>query len=663
MLGALAVHDGGGPVDLGTPKTRALLAVLLTRPNRPLTVATLIDALWPDGPPRTAAKNLQAYVHHLRRELGADRISRQGPAYLLHVDPGELDADRFAALVAAAGGAPEASAVTLYGQALDLWRGEPFADLPGLPVVEAHARRLTEARRAARERMIDLESRVVFGSRAEAHAWFDSELANMLAVIDHAAHHGPVEYSWRLTATLLDHFRHRQYLTEWLSAGHTASAAAHREGDRAAAAEMDICMGIAYTVAGDLDRGLRHFDDAGRAFDRLGDRTAAARARNGAGIVHATSGRTERARQCFRAAVADGQAADDRESTARYLMNLCNLEYQVGDLVDALEHYRQVLDMPYANIHLVHLNVGQLCVETGDLDRATDHLQRGMAIATTLGDRLSAAQFRVALARASNECGDLPAAQAHLAMAETLAGDVREPGLRDSIHSAQCEVRLAAGEPDRAQEYAEQHVATIATYGGVRYEILALQVLADVYTATGRTADAVAHARRSLDLALDSGQRGQQTYGWVTLAEADLARGHFATAADSAEKAQALCRQTGQLPLRARALRVLGECRWATDEPDLARECWRQATELLAGTTAGASTRRALASLPHSSDGAPIRDISGTIRRCEITSGNFACSHRCIGATPIDTVEQSAPRRPGRAAREGTSVREGGRAM
>src|SRR5690349_17221453 len=70
ILGDLTVRRGGLPVDIGSPKVRLLLAVLLSRPDRPVPSEFLMTALWGERPPRSARKNLQLYVHLLRKALG-----------------------------------------------------------------------------------------------------------------------------------------------------------------------------------------------------------------------------------------------------------------------------------------------------------------------------------------------------------------------------------------------------------------------------------------------------------------------------------------------------------------------------------------------------------------------------------------------------------------
>ena len=105
-LGPLEVlGDDGVPVPLGGPRPRALLAQLLLESNTPVSTDRLIDGIWGEAPPASAANALQVHVHALRAALGADRIVTRPPGYLLRVEPDELDAERFERLVAE--GSPE----------------------------------------------------------------------------------------------------------------------------------------------------------------------------------------------------------------------------------------------------------------------------------------------------------------------------------------------------------------------------------------------------------------------------------------------------------------------------------------------------------------------------------------------------------------------------
>ena len=60
----------------------------------------LIDALWGERASPTAAKTVQVYVSNLRKALGNGLVVTEGRGYVLRAEPGQLDVDRFEALVA-----------------------------------------------------------------------------------------------------------------------------------------------------------------------------------------------------------------------------------------------------------------------------------------------------------------------------------------------------------------------------------------------------------------------------------------------------------------------------------------------------------------------------------------------------------------------------------
>ena len=161
ILGSVEAVGDDGPLPLGAPKQRALLALLLLHANTVVTRDRLVDTLWGDDPPRSAVSSLQVYVHGLRKVLGPDRIERHGTGYRLRLDPGELDLARFdrlverAAAALAAGRAGEATEDL--GRALALWVGAPLADLAGEPVHETEAAQLQERRLRALELRHDAE--------------------------------------------------------------------------------------------------------------------------------------------------------------------------------------------------------------------------------------------------------------------------------------------------------------------------------------------------------------------------------------------------------------------------------------------------------------------------------------------------------------------------
>ncbi|MFG1997616.1 BTAD domain-containing putative transcriptional regulator [Spirillospora sp. NPDC048911] len=160
VLGPLEICTGDGSVPL-SPKLRDLLALLLCHSNRTISADRLIDALWPHTTPRTAAKTLQGYVHHLRRALGPDRLVFRPPGYVLVTQSGELDADCFTARVQSGRQAIAAGETDrgthLIREAFALWRGVPYDGQDHLHPTHAEAYRLTELRLSAAEEWAEVE--------------------------------------------------------------------------------------------------------------------------------------------------------------------------------------------------------------------------------------------------------------------------------------------------------------------------------------------------------------------------------------------------------------------------------------------------------------------------------------------------------------------------
>jgi DNA-binding SARP family transcriptional activator/CheY-like chemotaxis protein len=169
LLGRVEAYRDGQPVETGGPKQRAVLASLLLRVGRVVSVEQLIDDLWSDRPPARAAATVQVFVSQLRRALEPERargaaarvLVTASPGYLLDVEPAAVDAHAFTELVARgrealAGGDPgRAAELLLRAEAMP--RGPVMADVPATPFVEAAGARLTELRLGAVEDRIDAE--------------------------------------------------------------------------------------------------------------------------------------------------------------------------------------------------------------------------------------------------------------------------------------------------------------------------------------------------------------------------------------------------------------------------------------------------------------------------------------------------------------------------
>lgn len=154
ILGAI---EAGGPsvmVDLGPPKQRALLAVLLLHCGEIVPTERLIELLWGDDAPRTAAHSIQIYVSELRRALqplGRGRlIITRPPGYVLDAPPDLVDAHIFGRLVdeglsRVTSGDTESAAEALRS-ALALWHGPALSDFVYEEFAQPYIRRLNDLR-------------------------------------------------------------------------------------------------------------------------------------------------------------------------------------------------------------------------------------------------------------------------------------------------------------------------------------------------------------------------------------------------------------------------------------------------------------------------------------------------------------------------------------
>jgi DNA-binding SARP family transcriptional activator/tetratricopeptide (TPR) repeat protein len=169
ILGTVAATRHGQVLDLGPPRQRAVLALLLSRGRDTVPLSRVVEAVWGQDPPRYAVNVVHRHVGALRRvvEPGLPRRAQGGwlrsgaGGYRVAVEEGTLDLLRFRALVARARHRRDrAGRLDLFGEALSLWRGpaaEDIADEFGAdPVIEAVNREHADAAIAGAEDALSL---------------------------------------------------------------------------------------------------------------------------------------------------------------------------------------------------------------------------------------------------------------------------------------------------------------------------------------------------------------------------------------------------------------------------------------------------------------------------------------------------------------------------
>jgi DNA-binding SARP family transcriptional activator len=227
LLGTLVVRDGTRDVPVSAPRQRVLLAALLLRAGRVVSLDALAEVLWESQRPVGARGALHSAVQRLRSTLGpsgAALVETRPPGYLIRVDDGEFDVREFSAL-AARGHAAAASgtwgqAASLLREALGLWRGEPLADVPSQLLRDREAPAIRDQRLRALVTRIDADLRL--GRHGEVLA----ELRQLV------------------TAHSLQEQFHAQLMLSLYRSGRQADAlAAYQDVRRVLAAELGIDPG------------------------------------------------------------------------------------------------------------------------------------------------------------------------------------------------------------------------------------------------------------------------------------------------------------------------------------------------------------------------------------------------------------------------------------
>jgi DNA-binding SARP family transcriptional activator/WD40 repeat protein len=201
VLGPLRVEGASGRVEIRGAKERLLLARLIAAHGHVVPAGALIDTLWGDSPPRSAAKSLQTFVARLRGACGPHLrhgrplIVTEGSGYRLAFDPSQVDAERFARLAdlgrtALEQGQPASAHRTLQS-GLALWRGAAYADVDTADFAVVEATRLEERRLTATEDL--LSALVELGRQDEAVPELEALVRS----------HPLREHAWELLVTAL----------------------------------------------------------------------------------------------------------------------------------------------------------------------------------------------------------------------------------------------------------------------------------------------------------------------------------------------------------------------------------------------------------------------------------------------------------------------------
>ncbi|MBE4741613.1 MULTISPECIES: AfsR/SARP family transcriptional regulator [Streptomyces] len=177
VLGALSVRENGVSVVPTAPKPRQVLALLALNADQVVSVATLIEELWGETPPRSARTTLQTYVLQLReliaealahdeneRCTAKDILTTVPGGYRLESRGGTVDFREFERRAGAGYRAMDAEdytgAARRLADALSLWNGQVLTDIQAGHQIDMEIRRLEEARLCALDQRIEADLRL-----------------------------------------------------------------------------------------------------------------------------------------------------------------------------------------------------------------------------------------------------------------------------------------------------------------------------------------------------------------------------------------------------------------------------------------------------------------------------------------------------------------------
>ncbi|MFF0474256.1 BTAD domain-containing putative transcriptional regulator [Streptomyces sp. NPDC004284] len=200
ILGGLSVRENGVSITPTAAAPRQLLALLTASADQVVPVTVLTEELWPSGPPRGARAELQSHIAELRtlitgalrdaepaeprpgwsdrRTADAILVSQPG-GYRLDTGGGTNDVRQFERAAGAGYRAMEAGdlsrAALRLGEALALWRGEPYAGVAAGPRLRREIERLETSRLSVLDQWV--EAQLGLGRHSE----LVSELTGLVA--------------------------------------------------------------------------------------------------------------------------------------------------------------------------------------------------------------------------------------------------------------------------------------------------------------------------------------------------------------------------------------------------------------------------------------------------------------------------------------------------
>jgi DNA-binding SARP family transcriptional activator/Tfp pilus assembly protein PilF len=424
-----------------------------------------------------------------------------------------------------------------------------------------------------------------FDDHARALTWLDAERPNLVAIVSHAAEHGPRPVAWLLADALRGYCWLRMHTVDWLAVAHAALTAAEADGDLRAQAAAQLSIADAHERQSQSHRAIDHYTRALILNRQTRWPEGQIAVLGNLGNAYWRSGRLQEAADHYTQALTIARQTGWLAGQAVRLGNLGIVYHDLGRLQQAADHYTQALALDRelgsrgAEAHDLE-NLGETYHALGQLDLALEQLTRALSLHREVGDRYGEAETLRILAEVHRDAGRHPHARELAQTALTLA---RETGHRrheaDALNALGT-VHQRLAKPAQAIEY-HQQALRLAREIETRYpEAVALIGLAAAHQHLGRHDQALACAHDAVDLTRQAGFRILEGRALANLASIYLDQAHLDQAADHIKHALDLHRDTGHRLGQARALLLLGHALGRSGDTRAAERRWQQALAL-----------------------------------------------------------------------------------
>ncbi|WP_326585776.1 AfsR/SARP family transcriptional regulator [Streptomyces sp. NBC_00481] len=406
-------------------------------------------------------------------------------------------------------------------------------------------------------------------SAAEAAGWLEAEQANLLAVINHAAHHGPRPAAWHLASVLFGYFWLHLPRATWQAIAQTALDAAVAESDLFGQAAMHHHLGV---VRWDRWHAREAMDHHARVLDisrELGWAAGEVAALGGRGFVEWSMARLDSAYEHFAAGLRINREAGYGVADAFGLIGLGMTCRDLGRLREAADHLelaiRQNEEAGWWDDSLVLQTLGSVYWELGRLADGLDALGPEVASADRRGYRNNRAMMLDSVAKINVELGHHDEALIQAERAFTMVKASGRAWIQATILNTVAAAQRELAHLDRSTRTHSRALALAREARHRRTEADSLLGLALTYLRLGRYDEARSHAEEPLRLAREYGFRVVEGQALTVLCGTAESESAYVTAVTLGREALAVHRETGHRLGEARALVALARALRKTD--------------------------------------------------------------------------------------------------